>query len=664
MKQQSAVLRRFGQLIQHCTPADLLILHKWGQVCHRVQDYEPQSRSMVPCTAPWPVQWLLLARHRKHRFRSGRLPNVQDYFHAVRQFVNKMNWKWWFRHEVRTSPPFLPKRSGQTPTCSKVVDPALGYWSRQLQSQLLDECRAQRHKLRWSNTRLGNMSGLENYALRLIRSMNIIAFPNDKSTWFSTVPSAEVPVMFDMIISQPYYQIATFTPAVISAAQRGYFKLAEEIAIFEDDEDIKKQVCKSLHKPNATMVAQLDATVKTQKAPGKVVPRPLHCSTNYAFEGVARWIMYHLTGILRTKAPHLLRDSFDLAQRLQTFKHPLQVFWLHLDAKDFYLSGKSLDIINDICSIIDNSQLKGLMRKALEFILHYQYIENPHASDECFRYVQCILGSGQGLTHSGAVSDSALYARETRVLDPGTLQEYGVVAYYRYRDDFLIGFETDNDIWPCRNVAGFKRLLAHHAGYFTIEGVSCGFEVTYMEMHITSRPPHIMIRHAIKDTALNNPLRVHSSTPHFVHRTWPIAYLKRSALLSSTSWRKDAMNNVIQRLHAYHADAYTLAIVQKFVADYFRPSRTMPKFFKHTCQNSNPNSNPQSCWLVLPWHPCLARPLGIVAARFKCPDLSQHLAVAFSDTGSSFDLRVSWSCNDSTLYQILKGMRCPGGRRG
>ena len=72
--------------------------------------------------------------------------------------------------------------------------------------------------------------------------------------------------------------------------------------------------------------------------------------------------------------------------------------------------------------------------EALDFVLDAQYVTSGD------RTAKVVCGSGMGEESSGAISDYSFYFRCERdfLLQDVVRTKYGIIAYLRYRDDFLI----------------------------------------------------------------------------------------------------------------------------------------------------------------------------------------------------------------------------------
>ena len=53
---------------------------------------------------PWPIVFLPGRYNRNHLFMSRAIPKLQPLLDSLREFENKMRWRWYFRNEDSVSP--------------------------------------------------------------------------------------------------------------------------------------------------------------------------------------------------------------------------------------------------------------------------------------------------------------------------------------------------------------------------------------------------------------------------------------------------------------------------------------------------------------------------------------------------------------------------------
>ena len=123
---------------------------------------------------------------------------------------------------------------------------------------------------------------------------------------------------------------------------------------------------------------------------------------------------------------HLVKDSIDLVKCLE--RHPMSqtAKFYKSDVDEFYMSGEHATLEGDCSEVVSAD--------ALRFVLTPQYVKSGE------RIPKVISGGGMGEESSGAISDFSFFCRCEKefLLSEAVCAEYGIIAYVRYRDDFLI----------------------------------------------------------------------------------------------------------------------------------------------------------------------------------------------------------------------------------
>jgi hypothetical protein len=151
---------------------------------------------------------------------------------------------------------------------------------------------------------------------------------------------------------------------------------------------------------------------KTHKPAGEVSFRPVHATPNYSMMGLAMWLVL----ILRKKMndprfSFLLSDSLQFVRGISSMIPTGKSFFMKMDLKDFFMSGTSDELKNDVIAIFDPANegyLRGLVSGTIDLLLSSQYVSAP-----CFpgRLWRVVRGAGMGLIFAGDMCDMALATR-------------------------------------------------------------------------------------------------------------------------------------------------------------------------------------------------------------------------------------------------------------
>ena len=159
----------------------------------------------------------------------------------------------------------------------------------------------------------------------------------------------------------------------------------------------------SLRFGHCGLVAALIHTIKTHKAPGRVVVRPIHGAPSHPFGGLSRWVAAVITDVLR-KYDHLVIDTTDFLNRSSSKHIPMDHLVLHYDLKDFFMSGSPQKLVSLKRPWIPAS-LREVFCDVCICLLYYQFV-SPTAWNLRKDVYQCIIGTGMGLIHSMAISNT------------------------------------------------------------------------------------------------------------------------------------------------------------------------------------------------------------------------------------------------------------------
>ena len=141
-----------------------------------------------------------------------------------------------------------------------------------------------------------------------------------------------------------------------------YCKLTKRVEALEAEEDLSSELRKSL--ADSTAIATLQLTVKTLKAPGEMTTRPIHAASRYAFAGLARWVSKQFRARLQ-ELPHILMSTADFHKAINGMNAKADDFWIKLDIRDFFMSGKTHELVADAVAGMESGQYKSLVEDSL-----------------------------------------------------------------------------------------------------------------------------------------------------------------------------------------------------------------------------------------------------------------------------------------------------------
>ena len=151
------------------------------------------------------------------------------------------------------------------------------------------------------------------------------------------------------------------------------------------------------------IVATLDLNVKSHKPDGDVKFRNIHCAASSPFKPAMRWMAEIFRHAMRD-LPYILRDSDDLAEKMQrTQVEPFDKI-VKADISDFFMSGKQSDLQSD-GQLAAPESFRKAFGDMITFILGSQYIR-VRGRNGVWKVVS---GSGMGFLCSGELSDFVFY---------------------------------------------------------------------------------------------------------------------------------------------------------------------------------------------------------------------------------------------------------------
>lgn len=206
--------------------------------------------------------------------------------------------------------------------------------------------------------------------------------------------------------------------------------LARDISILEDDENLASILQRPFFR-GCQWAAVLQLKVKSHKAPGAVVGRPLHTTVNAALEGFSKWVIPQLRAKLDA-LPYLVRDAAHAKQLILRTRIDTDHTLLKIDSKDFFLSGRSTELVAAVMLPFPQSERSRILQAVLGLLLESQFVKPRSPTLLSFEGAwRVLLGSGMGLAHSGFVADLAYASLAEAWLIPSILQTWRIPCTLR-----------------------------------------------------------------------------------------------------------------------------------------------------------------------------------------------------------------------------------------
>lgn len=214
------------------------------------------------------------------------------------------------------------------------------------------------------------------------------------------------------------------------------------------------------------------------------------------------------------------------------------------DLKDFFLSGSSSELANDVSSGFSGAKVP-LIKQSTFFLLENQFV----VAESLPHVYRCFLGSGMGLGHSGHISNLAFYRRVERRLLAKYQSDPRVIRYIRYFDDIFVLFDGADIMHE------FARALNDYAAYFVIEERQVSQNsVQYLDLTITVKNDKLVIEPTLNK--MPKPLCPTSAHPMHVHASWPGAVSNRIRSLADSE--ADSLGKLFRNYELANAHPFTL----------------------------------------------------------------------------------------------------------
>ena len=648
VRTDTRLLRYFVAMMRNATVEDWIWIYHFEEIQKKVMFYNEDEEKCIPVdeaefTIPWPMVLLCGRHHTKHIFVCKRHPPAEILSRDLKNFRNRVAWKWHFRKDATPLPSIYVECKNHVVPYTEKLPKTLNSWIDGLRHEVMTKAEEMRTlgKHRWRS----NMIPIIKYGIKLFKQYKIVAVKNDKDPGFTLMTREQ----YDEAFAGVFEMRASHEPIYVrwggmqrkeDDERRLYIQLAKKVEELEDEDGLKRAICRSLSLPRATRVARMDITCKSHKP--TVAFRPLHTATNYAYKGLSIWLSQKIRSYLR-KFDYLLKDSAFLVKDLESLDVWPTYVIVKLDIKDFFLSGNHQDLDRDTKCIFRGTE-RYVFSKVVSFLLSSQAVQHPYSGD-CYAIV---TGTGMGLTHSGELADLALHSKVERhfVLDPGCREKHGIVRYYRFKDDAIAILRSTDYI------ADFVKEYSRRAGYYKVEVEDVNrFWTRYLDVTVMRSGRKFIVKPAFKETTLNSiPLSVCSCHPPSVHDSWPVAVLRGFASKSSNvDIRERARDTFISRFTKHHHCQKVVDRLRSFCFD------VGDRVGMRVGREKMPIKN---LWLTLAYHPVLYACIRKVISRYmsssqNCLLLSQ----AFDDPKMVMRVRPAWYNADPPLSMTLRSLR-------
>ena len=210
-------------------------------------------------------------------------------------------------------------------------------------------------KWKYHPSEYSNQPRMVRYALAYLRRNEWRTIRNDKDGGFSVVHAKTLEKVEMDALSSSIYRYADRGEyrSSLRAATANAGELIDKIGHKIKDVELVRRLRRSLYR-GGTITAKLDLTLKTHKDAGKVVVRCIHGQSAYCFEGLARWFVSHIRPIIAANCPYLLTNSVQAKHALSSVTIDSDCFFAKVDVKDFYLSGDTRVLVEDVMEIFDD----------------------------------------------------------------------------------------------------------------------------------------------------------------------------------------------------------------------------------------------------------------------------------------------------------------------
>ena len=352
LRDETRLLRAFLCLMKGATAEDWLWIYHFDDVRARVFVFDEENELSIPSNravfqVPWPMLLMCGRYHQKHIFMPNKYPSTRTLQKDLENFRHRIGWKWFFRSEISSPPSIYIKAKHSVTPCFEKLPDELNSWIDGLREQIISKVSEMRTPGRSSWQ--GNCLPVIKYALKLFYRYQIMAVKNDKDPGFTLMTFDQYDHAFQGIAEMKTGDMKIYLKwnglqAPIESLRKQYIQLAGKIENFEDEEGLKRAICRSLSISGSSRLATLDITCKSHKP--TVSFRPLHTAAGYAFKGLSMWLCKKVRAYF-SDYQYLLSNSSSLTKDLRKLVAEPTFVIAKFDIKDFFLSGTPEQLIRD-----------------------------------------------------------------------------------------------------------------------------------------------------------------------------------------------------------------------------------------------------------------------------------------------------------------------------
>lgn len=420
-----------------------------------------------------------------------------------------------------------------------------------------------------------------------------------------------------------------------SSFSKQYHMLTRDIGNTLEDDSLTQALNRPLRCSRECISSKLTLTLKSHKPQGEIAVRNLHASPSYGFAGLSIWVMRVLEEKLKTFS-QILRSAEELAPAIKSvsLEGHEQVRLIRIDVKHFFMSGAPNALAQAAAELFDEP-LRRLIRNTLDFLGSSQYLTSEFFPSKIWKVR---TGSGMGLRHSGALADAAFLSMLEKpwVLPENVRSSYGLIRYWRFKDDILI-------VSAGREALGaWFREARNFASFFELEVPEVSAHRVQMLSLMVERRGNRLECFPCEKPCLGPPLGWCSSHQHKVHG-WPLRRLHALSRLCS-DWRDfpEVADKFIRRFETNHFPAEFLASMR----------RVRDMLVSQQCDLAPIQRSMQGCAtynMVLPHHPAWSTSqFHRFVRNLSHDDILQHLHEV-SYGCKQFTFRVGWRYDSSHI---------------
>ena len=589
-----------------------------------------------PNTVEWPVEFVLSAMSPKHVFSSAKKANIRDVYESVASWRNKLLWRAYFGSAPSNWSSLVARRH-KTSRCTEdpcSIAPILDLVGNQVTDAVL------RSRVLFRNAPTPPIVLL---ARLLLRAGPWSAWLTDKDGGFCLVPRSDVKsIQMNSLNDLTTYRVCSLYDSIITSIANSFMSTCRLVANSVCDDDggkgeLSSVLTNDFRSGSASFLARLTHNVKTHKP--CVSFRGIHAAPRYAFRSLSMWVSGELRRAMG-RCDHLIVNASDLIRKACSRRYSSGAIALKLDIKDFFMEGRHEDLAADALktknlSVDNDTSTDEAFRHAVQFLLANQYVTASEAPSESWQVVRC---SGMGLPASGELSDASLFQRAEAsfALVTAMRQQYGIEFYGWYRDDALVIF--GNSLRASR-FPWFQKLCHLSSPCKIVVETVSREQVSMLDVLLTFQDDGSLISsHHVKPTSQKTWLSDNSCHHTSVHKTWPLAVVRRIGdLCTMKSARDECRKAFVNSLASQCPDHVALQVCRNTIdRDTPNPPRR--------------NSSARSSWLALKFCVATSRAgVSSILRRYHSLFLANGIPVP----------RICWSLADKHMFLAVRNDSMP-----